>query len=347
MSNLEDHEAEQAAITAAHEHIEAHRLTYTVIVTRDVTESTVIQLTAPTEQRACDMALELSGRDGTEWRRDDVLRPASENYVTDVSVADPAPAPEFCGIIDRVMVGGIMFRAVRADLSGAKEVSPVLKGNHIIWDSRNGLAIAFVICKSSSGAPGILRAWPATHLPITVPKGEGVDAADAIHHILTMTIAARDTYVPADQRKGKGKVEAAPPMSLAWLQTSDAVTDHIIEELFYDPQTDAVEPDHARASDALGSFTVEGVKKCIHAAILEYLKSGNSLPAPQHVTADAAPELAVLSLPLGGTMILELGRCIEPAGLFRSAKVIRNYRDAGAAQAWCDGYARRHKQGGK
>lgn len=283
MSNLEDHEAEQAAITAAHEHIEAHRLTYTVIVTRDVTESTVIQLTAPSEQTACDMALELSGRDGTEWRRDDVLRPASENYVTDVSVADPAPAPEFCGIIDRVMVGGIMFRAVRADLSGAKEVSPVLKGNHLIWDDKNGLAIAFVICKSSSGAPGILRAWPATHQPITVPKGEGVDAADAIHHILTMTIAARDTYVPADQRKGKGKVEAAPPMSLA----------------------------------------------------------------PQHGTADAMPDLAVLSFPLGGTVIIELGSCIEPAGLFRSAKVVRNYKDAGAAQAWCDGYARRHKQGGK
>ena len=186
-----------------------------------------------------------------------------------------APAPKFGGRIDKLTVGGIMFRVVRADLSGATEVSPVLKGNHIIWDSRNGRAIAFVICKSSRGAPGILRAWPATYLPITVPKGEGADAADAIHHILTMTIAARDAHVPADQRKVE--VEAAP----------------------------------------------------------------------QHSTADAAPDLAVLSFPLGGTVIIELGRCIEPAGLFRSAKVIRNYRDAGAAQAWCDGYARRHKQGGK
>lgn len=345
MSNLEDHEAEQAAITAAHEHIEAHRLTYTVIVTRDVTESTVIQLTAPSEQTACDMALELSGRDGTEWRRDDVLRPASENYVTDVSVADPAPAPEFCGIIDKVTVEGIMFRVVRADLSGAKEVSPVLKGNHLIWDDKNGLAIAFVICKSSSGAPGILRAWPATHQPIKMPAGDGIDAAHAIHRILTMAIAASDAYVPADQRKGK--VEAAPPMSLAWLQTADAVANNAIEALFYNPETDDIDPDNARASDALGSTTVEGVKKCIHAAVLEYLQSGKVLPAPQHVTADATPDLAVLSLPLGGTVIIELGSCIEPAGLFRSAKVVRNYKDAGAAQAWCDGYARRHKQGGK
>lgn len=273
MSNLEEHEAEQAAITAAHEHIEAHRLTYTVIVTRDVTESTVIQLTAPSEQTACDMALELSGRDGTEWRRDDVLRPASENYVTDVSVADPAPAPKFCEITDRVMVGGIVWRVVQADLSGVSEASPVLKGNHLIWDDKNGLAIAFVICKSSSGAPGILRAWPATHQPIKMPAGDGIDAAHAIHRILTMAIAASDAYVPADQRKGKA--------------------------------------------------------------------------APQHVTADATPDLAVLSLPLGGTVIIELGSCIEPAGLFRSAKVVRNYKDAGAAQAWCDGYARRHKQGGK
>lgn len=275
MSNLEDHEAEQAAITAAHEHIEAHRLTYTVIVTRDVTESTVIQLTAPTEQRACDMALELSAREGTEWRRDDVLRPASENYVTDVSVADPAPAPEFCGIIDKVTVGGIVFRVVRADLlSRVSEARPVLKGNHLIWDSQNGLAIAFCLgVRYRHDLPTFLRAWPADSIPFKIPHGEGVGAADAIHHILTMTIAARDAHVPADQRK----VEAAP----------------------------------------------------------------------QHSTADATPELAVLSLPLGGTMILELGRCIEPAGLFRSAKVVRNYKDAGAAQAWCDGYARRHKQGGK
>ncbi len=342
MSNLEDHEAEQAAITAACEHIEAHKLTYTVIVTRDVTESTVIQLTAPTEQQACDMALELSGREGTEWRRDDVSRPASENYVTDVSVADPAPAPEFCGIIDKVTVGGIMFRVVRADLSRASEARPVMKGNHLIWDSKNGLAIAFCLgVRYRHDIPTFLRAWPASNLPFAVPRGEGANAADAIHHIIAKAIAARDTHVPADP----GNVEAAPPMSSAWLQTADVVTDHIIEALFYDPQTDAVALDYERVSDAIGSTTVEGVKKCIHAAVLEYLQSGKVLPAPQHVTA-VMPDLAVLSLPLGGTMILELGRCIEPAGLFRSAKVIRNYKDTGAAQAWCDGYARRHKQGG-
>ena len=272
MSNLEDHEAEQAAITAACEHIEAHKLTYTVIVTRDVTESTVIQLTAPTEQQACDMALELSGREGTEWRRDDVSRPASENYVTYVSVAEPAPAPEFCGIIDKVTVGGIMFRVVRADLSRASEARPVLKGNHLIWDSKNGLAIAFCLsARYRYDIPSFLRAWPASNLPFAVPRGEGADAADAIHHIITKAVAARDTHVPADP----GNVEAAP----------------------------------------------------------------------QHGTA-VMPDLAVRSLPLGGTMILELGRCIEPAGRFRSAMVVRNYKDTGAAQAWCDGYARRHKQGG-
>lgn len=279
MSNLEDHEAEQAAITAAHEHIEAHRLTYTVIVTRDVTESAVIQLAAPSEQRACDMALEFSGLAGTKWERDDVVPPASATYVTDVSVAETARAPEFCGIIDKVTVGGIMFRVVRADLSGVAEASPVLKGNHLIWDSQNGLAIAFCLSNNNRGIPSFLRAWPADSTPFKIPHGEGAGVADAIHHVITMAIAARDAYGPADQ----GKAEAAPPVS----------------------------------------------------------------PAPQHGTADAMPDLAVLSLPLGGAMILELGGRIEPDGMFRSAKVVRNYMQSGAARAWCDGYARRHKQGGK
>ena len=140
--------------------------------------------------------------------------------------------------------------------------------------------------------------------------------------------------------------QAAPPMSLAWLQTADVVTDHIIEALFYDPQTDAVALDYERVSDALGSTTVEGVKKCIHAAVLEYLQSGKVLPAPQHGTA-VMPDLALLMMPRGGAMILELGAAITAYDMFRSARVMRNYVSSGEARAWCGGYAARHYKGGK
>ncbi len=59
--------------------------TYTVIITRDVTESTVIEVHAETPQQAEDIAFEkLWASDDTEWRIDDGSWNQGDAYVTAV-----------------------------------------------------------------------------------------------------------------------------------------------------------------------------------------------------------------------------------------------------------------------
>jgi len=58
---------------------------YTVIITRDITESTVIEVQAETPEQAEDMAIEkLSNSTDAEWRIDDGSWNQGDAYVTAV-----------------------------------------------------------------------------------------------------------------------------------------------------------------------------------------------------------------------------------------------------------------------
>ena len=59
---------------------------YAVIITRDITESTVIEVEAANSDAAEELALTtLERQDATEWQIDDGSWNNSETYVTDVS----------------------------------------------------------------------------------------------------------------------------------------------------------------------------------------------------------------------------------------------------------------------
>jgi hypothetical protein len=62
---------------------------YSVIVTRDITESTVIEVEAESLWLAEDLALIALGKQtDTKWELDDGSWDTNSPYVTDVSVAD-------------------------------------------------------------------------------------------------------------------------------------------------------------------------------------------------------------------------------------------------------------------
>ena len=63
--------------------------TYTVIITRDVTESTIIEVEASTPEEAEDLAFEkLSNSTDAEWRIDDGSWNQGDAYVTAVDRID-------------------------------------------------------------------------------------------------------------------------------------------------------------------------------------------------------------------------------------------------------------------
>lgn len=63
--------------------------TYTVIITRDVTESTVVEVEAATPEEAEDLAFQkLSNSTDTEWRLDDGSWNQGDAYVTAVDRID-------------------------------------------------------------------------------------------------------------------------------------------------------------------------------------------------------------------------------------------------------------------
>lgn len=65
--------------------------TFHVIITRDVTESTVIEVDADTMEQAEDAAFEkLLGSEDTEWRLDDGSWNNGDPYVTAVDPVDEA-----------------------------------------------------------------------------------------------------------------------------------------------------------------------------------------------------------------------------------------------------------------
>lgn len=89
MSTLEEHEAEQAAITAQCEagtcdHPECNTLEWTVIVTRDVTASRAVTVRAANEDEASEKALRIANDGGARGFTLDDGCIGGDVYVTDV-----------------------------------------------------------------------------------------------------------------------------------------------------------------------------------------------------------------------------------------------------------------------
>ena len=62
---------------------------YSVIITRDITESTVVEVEAETTEQAEDAALDMFFSDIVlEWKKDDCL---SNPYVTGIDPLEPVP----------------------------------------------------------------------------------------------------------------------------------------------------------------------------------------------------------------------------------------------------------------
>lgn len=96
MSNFATHEAEQAALTAlcevgacGHADCAPVKRRFSVIITRDITESCVIEVEAADEDEAREAALELLPyTEEPGWAVDDCSAQSGETYVTGVEAVE-------------------------------------------------------------------------------------------------------------------------------------------------------------------------------------------------------------------------------------------------------------------
>lgn len=334
MSNLEDHEAEQARITAIAEKIDAEdgaHKHYIVTVGRSVIEHTFLQLSAICTGDAVTKALRLSGRVGTIWKRDEASAQVSEPFVQHIGLSETiGNTVRYAGLPEVVDCAGVRFRVFSASMEAGVAQGPVCRESHLIWDHVNGYAVGFYL----SGPQAEFVAAPSDFIPARITPGISTLAQQDLSNLLGGAIK-RPQPVSGEPDTQADRISEAV----------GELTHHVMDMLFYNPQTDEIPDDDTRASDAMATLTIGGARKAISEAIREGYREIAPDAAPAvgkcEVVSTAHPDIAILMLPLGGAMILH----IKPGADFMTAKLIRQYVSQDAAVAWCDGYARRMKEG--
>ena len=235
------------------------------------------------------------------------------------------------GLPKAVSCAGVLFRVFYASMEAGVAQGPVCRESHLIWDHANGYAVVFYLSRPQAD----FSAAPSDCIPARITPGASALARRELLSLLGDAI--RQTQKVSDERV----ITQADRIS----EAVDELTHQVAEMLFYDPRSDEIPDDEVRASEAMGLLTVGGAREAIRDAIRHGYREILADPAPDvgkcDVVGTAHPDIAVLMMPLGGAMILQ----IKPGADFMSAKVIRQYVSQDAAVAWCDGYARRMKEG--